>query len=438
MRYLFGDSTPFPLPFDFLRTLEVFMIEGSRVVLLEHRVESLAIDSRVAQNERAKGFEALAELHQKVSRSLNNALAEHPYAAEYKRRMTDHASSLMQEKRREVKDASDAEEAQIRSERERTNEEIGTRLRELFRASRLPTLGTRLSTALVDGKPDARATLVHPGKVTVSFTLNTGKAPSWSAPRKLSDLGLRSELNVAVKKSFFGGKVTREALRIDDWLIGFAELDETTATIAVRRKLDQKDTIVFRLRREEGGFFADVDHPGDVNAAHVPSIADAADLPHLERLWTALAATFDEIIEERAAITGITLDGEDVVERGTGKKLIERLITILGPTTLEIARRSPNSSELSLKREGESGRREELYLKRSDLLGMLEPLPRSGRSVFEPLGLEDWLPATTLRPPQVSEAEPHVEHVSASVSRAQLVSEAEPRVELVSIDLEEG
>jgi hypothetical protein len=438
MRYLFGDSTPFPLPFDFLRTLEVFMIEGTKVVLLEHRVEALAEDSRTAQNERARGFEPLAELHQKVQRALSGVTAEHPYAIEYKKRMTDYASSLMQEKRREVKDASDAEEAQLRSERERTNEEIGAHLRELFRASRLPTLGTRLSTALVDGRPDARAVLVHPAGVGVSFTLNTSKAPSWNAPRKLSDLGLRGELNVAVKKSFFGGKVTREGLRIDDWLIGFAELDETSATIAVRKKLDQKDTIVFKLRREGSVFSADIDHPGDLNAAHVPSMADPADLPHLDRMWIALAAAFDEIIEERAAITSISLDGEDVIERGTGKKLIERLISILAPTTLEIARRSPNSTELSLKREGDGGRREEVYLKRSDLLGMLEPLPRRGRSVFAPLGLEDWVPATTLRPPQVSEAEPYVEHVSAPQSQRQLGSEGEPRVELLSIDLEEG
>jgi hypothetical protein len=47
-------------------------------------------------------------------------------------------------------------------------------------------------------------------------------------------------------------------------------------------------------------------------------------------------------------------------------------------------------------------RREELYLKREQLLGALDPLPRDGRAVFAPLGLDDWVPAETARPPLVS------------------------------------
>jgi hypothetical protein len=251
----------------------------------------------------------------------------------------------------------------------------------------------------------------------VSFTLGTAKAPAWSAPRKLSELAGHLELTVGIKKSWIGSKISREPVRLDDWVVGSAELGDTTATIAVRKKPDQKDTLIFKLRREEGVFTAGVDHPGDPNAELVPSAAEAEDLPHLERLWTALAATFDEILEERTAITAVSLDGEDVFERRLGQKLVERLVTVLAPTTLEVARRSPNQHELSLKREGDSGRREEFYLKRDHLLEGLQPLPHDGRAVFAPLGLDSWVPATTMRPPEV----------------------APGRVEeLMSIDLEEG
>ena len=41
------------------------------------------------------------------------------------------------------------------------------------------------------------------------------------------------------------------------------------------------------------------------------------------------------------------------------------------PTVVEIARRSPNDHELTLKREGDDGKREELYLRKSELLGKL-------------------------------------------------------------------
>ena len=82
-----------------------------------------------------------------------------------------------------------------------------------------------------------------------------------------------------------------------------------------------------------------------------------------------------------------------------------------------MARRSPNARELSLKREGSDGRREEFYLKRDQLIEALQPLPREGRAVFAPLGLDEWVPAATMRPP--------------------VVSIGESREELTSLDLEE-
>jgi hypothetical protein len=419
MTYLFGDSTPFPLPFDFLRTLEAFMIAGTRVVVLEHRAQTLADETLAARKERAQGLETLVELHQMVLLSLGeSAVPQHPYTVDYAKRLTEQAVTLADEKRRSVKECDDEEEARVRRERERTNEEIATHLRTFFQVARLPALGTRLATTLLEGRPDARVSLVHPGGIGVSFTLGTAKAPAWNAPRKLADLAAPLELKVSIKKSFFGGKISREPMRLDDWVLGSAELDETTATIAVRKRPDQKDTLIFKLGRTGDTLSADVDHPGDANAVLVPTMADATDLPHLDRLWTALSATFDEILEERSAITKVSLDGEDVLERGLGKKLVERLVTVLAPTTLEVARRSPNARELSLKREGDGGRREELYLKRDELLGMLQPLSRAGRAVFAPLGLDDWVPAVTMRPPQVS-----------------VLDRVE---ELFSVDLEEG
>jgi hypothetical protein len=403
MRYLFGDSTPFPLPFDFLRTLEAFMIAGTRVVLLEHRAQAVADKTVTAKKEHAQRLEALSDLHKTVLQSLSAPSAQaNPYTADYTKRLTEHATSLFQEQRRSVKELDDEQATQVRSERDRANEEMAAHLRTFFQNARLPTLGTRFTTTLLEGRPVARALLFHPGGITVSVTLGTSKAPAWNAPRKLSELGGPVELMVGIKKSFFGGKISRELMRLDDWVIGSAELDETTAMIAVRKKADQKDSLVFKLRREGSAIFADVDSPGDPNAGLVPPMADLADLPHLDRIWMALLKTFDAVIEERAVITKVSLDGADVFERGLGKKLVERLVTVLSPIALEVARRSPNARELSLKREGDSGRREELYLKRDELLGMLEPLPSGGREVFAPLGLDDWVPAATKRPPEVS------------------------------------
>jgi len=403
MRYLFGDSTPFPLPFDFLRTLEAFMAAGTRVVQAEHRAQKVASGAFAARIERAQGLEKVVKLHGTILGALDESVTpNHPLAAEYAKKLTQRAAGLLNEQRAGIDEANERDDDRVVAERERANKEIESHLRTFFQVARLPILGTHLSTTLVEGRPDARASLVHPGNIAVAFTLSTARSPAWGAPRKLSELIGPTELLLSIKKSWIGNKVTLEPMRLDEWVIGSADLGEAAATIAVRKKPDQKDTLIVRLKRDQGRISALLDRPGDPNASLVPPTAEPSDLPHLERLWTALSGKFDDIIEERAAITSISLDGEDVLKRGLGQKLVERIVSVLAPTALEVARRSPNAAELSLKREGEGGRREELYLKREQLLGALDPLPRDGRAVFAPLGLDDWVPAETARPPLVS------------------------------------
>jgi hypothetical protein len=403
MRYLFGDSTPFPLPFDFLRTLEAFMEAGTRVIQLDHRAQRLADEAFSARIERAQGLEKAVQLHSTVLAAIAESGAPtHALAAEYAKKLTQRATGLLNEQRNSVDEANERDDARVSAERDRANTEIEAHLRKFFQVARLPTLSTRLFTSLVEGRPDARASLVHPGNIGVSFTLSTARAPAWGAARKVADLIGPTELLLSIKKSWIGNKVTLEPMRLDDWVVGSADISDAVASIALRRKPDQKDAVVFRLKREQGRLSAMIDRPGDPNASLVPPIAEPSDLPHLDRMWTALAGKFDDIIEERAAITAVSLDGEDVLKRGLGQKLVERLVSVLAPTALEVARRSPNASELSLKREAEGGRREELYLKREQLVVTLEPLPRDGRAVFAPLGLDEWVPAETARPPQVS------------------------------------
>jgi hypothetical protein len=52
-----------------------------------------------------------------------------------------------------------------------------------------------------------------------------------------------------------------------------------------------------------------------------------------------------------------------------------------------VARRSPNEHELSLKVENDSGRREEIYLRKAQLVSSLSSVTPKERGVFDPLGL---------------------------------------------------
>src|SRR5688572_23228587 len=119
MRYLFGDSTPFPLPFDFLRTLEAFMAAGTRVVQAEHRAQKLANDAFAARIERAQGIEKVVELHGTVLGALDESVTlKHPLTVEYAKKLTQRATGLLNEQRAGVDEANERDDVRVAAERE--------------------------------------------------------------------------------------------------------------------------------------------------------------------------------------------------------------------------------------------------------------------------------------------------------------------------------
>jgi hypothetical protein len=147
------------------------------------------------------------------------------------------------------------------------------------------------------------------------------------------------------------------------------------------------DSFAFDIRRVDMQLWAEVSHPDDpdVGAARLP--VDAGDKMHLERLWQMLRKHAMPALEHKSRIVSVHLDGEEVFGADKVSVLITRIVRILAPTVAEIAKRSPNPNELSLKIEHDGGRREELYLKKGDLAMRIAPLGPLERSVFAPLPL---------------------------------------------------
>jgi hypothetical protein len=76
-----------------------------------------------------------------------------------------------------------------------------------------------------------------------------------------------------------------------------------------------------------------------------------------------------------------------VLENDLIGPFVTTMIRMMAPVVAEISKRSPNPAELSLKVENDTGRREEIYVRKADLLAKLEPLSPAERRVFEPFGI---------------------------------------------------
>lgn len=407
MRFLYGDSAPFPLGYNFLATLEVFMTAATRIVQLESDARELTRQTDELGQGRVKGLEALDQFHTVVMRAVQDTAqkVQHAHALEYAQRVAEFASRYVDEHRRATLGASEREALQCRTENERRVAEQRAQLEGFLKVARLPVLGTKVSMRLVTEGKDARhqmsAVFDNPDGIQTAFNIGAHKIGAWAMPRKVSDLTQGVDLLVGVDKSWLRGTVTPKQVNVDDWILTAFDLADDAFALTIRRRLVEKEALHFELQRTEVGLVGTVEHPGQTNAEALNGQLGGSDLAALERVWQALRLACREVVDHKEQLVTVSLDGNPVFESGLVIPFVVRLVTMFAPTVREIAKRSPNEHELSLKQESEGGRREEVYLRKEQLVSKLQPLSSIGREVFAPLGLDTWVPGLTTAPPPV-------------------------------------
>jgi hypothetical protein len=171
-------------------------------------------------------------------------------------------------------------------------------------------------------------------------------------------------------------------------VFGGFELRDDRAEIRLRRRPEQPDSIVFSLQRLEARLTAEVHYPDDAEAeSGLPAVLDGTSAAEVERLWQLLRGACGPVLTRKKRLVRLTLAGEDVFEANLGTQVVGLVVGVIAPVVAEIARRSPNAHELSLKMENDAGRREEIYLRKAQLISSLASVAPKARRVFDPLGL---------------------------------------------------
>jgi hypothetical protein len=397
MRYLYGDSVPFQLQYNFLTTLETFVTCAAQAVQRHFEIQQMLVTTADAAVARTKSQEELESFHRLVMGSLREfALrATHPVVSEYTRQVQECAVRIVEDSKRGDLHAAEREQSQIRSEVERSRMEGRTAIETFLTSGRLPVADSKVAMRLDNGFNEFSAVFTNPLKIVTSFKLTTAQVPAWSVPRKVSEFAQGLTLQVGVKKSWITRKVQPEVVQLDEFYIGGFDLSSDAAQIRLRRKPDIKDGLIFKLHRsEEAELQVEVLRPEEEPTLDgISSIIDAPDRAQLERLWQLLRSSVNDVLLYKERLLSAEIDGGDVFEGERTLVFIKRVIKMFAPIVSEISRRSPNSLELSLKHEHENGRREEIYLRKQDLVKRIEPLSPPARSLFAPFALTSEEPA---------------------------------------------
>ena len=97
------------------------------------------------------------------------------------------------------------------------------------------------------------------------------------------------------------------------------------------------------------------------------------------------------LYRSRGDLSAITVDGKDIIQNRLIKEAITRIVRFLSPTIREIGARSPAAEELCLKIDHETGKREEIYIPKKQLIDRFSELPEDLRKLFAPLGIDQSL-----------------------------------------------
>lgn len=382
MRYLYADSELFPRSYDFLSTFRGFAKCAVRLHGLLRWIDQL--EARVTKEGEAtrKGIEAIDQFATSVRSAIEQARSAHDEALvvhSIAERLGVFSDSLFFEQHTLMEERLREEEARTRSEIATARDALRDTVVKFLVSHRLEVLQSDFFAELAGTTYIARAVRTHEGSLDATYELAIQEDPAWARPMRIRDLVDELEVQVGMKRNWISRGLNPEIKKFGDYVIGYVRLEGDVADIRVRRKVDAPDSFEFLLERsgdELTGEIRAVDQAGD------GFVVAPDDLKKLEQLWRMLEEASKAPMDRPASVSSVRFGGQDLFDSRQIREFIDTFIGIYVPIAVEIGRRSPSRNELSLKIEHNDGRREELYLSKSEISDLLSGLDSNLRERF--------------------------------------------------------
>jgi hypothetical protein len=410
MSYLYGDSTPSPLEVDFIDFLRDGLDFCVQLALSTDALQRESERGEMLRHAARRDVEQLEKLSSGVAsavKSFSNGESDGRMVrcAEAVLRST---SDLVKGEVQGVNSALEVEVAKLEVARAGEREKCVRALEALLLRHDLPS-----SSASLHLKAN-------------------GSAPYAAELHTATPLGVAATIELDVPSSHLFGHVVRVDRIVDRLEVrapevaGWLHKEEKMRA----QRLEKLYVIELGLGAEESSIklraAADGSGPGfDVLVSAGPprvrllrvaerdGVADSPfqvgdeDARGLFELSQKLEASAQDLAGHRKALLSASLDDRPLRDHDAPTLLVERLIQAIAPVVRDIAARSPSPGELVLKRLVTGGRREEIFVAKSELREKLERLTTSFRALFDPLGLGDERAGATPRsPPLPSRSSP--------------------------------
>jgi hypothetical protein len=386
LRYLYGDSAEFPEQYNFLETLRVFIECSAKAAGLEHEIalSEQSLSQQVSAD--SQEVELVSDFCEGVIEDVRARAAKlegRGPVEEYADRLVETVNGHLQEAQAAFERESRARRTNAEAEIEQKREHIREIIDSFLTTAALGVESSTFRLSLSDQTVSLSGTAEHRGGIGTSFELDPSRTNHFGQPQKVAHIMPGLRLQVGMRKKFLSKSLTPEVVQLDDHTITLIDLTPNTCEVHISRRIDPPDDdLVITMVRTQEKVFAELRaHQGETHAA------EESDMGSLESLWEAIDERAREALSHKRRLEWVKLDGEDVIAEGLVMKFVQRLIDQFAPIAREVVRRSPNKAELSLKVEKRDGVREELYVRKVDLVEPLGDLPESLRESYAALDI---------------------------------------------------
>ncbi len=394
MKYLYGDSTEFPQQRDFLALLDNFVDTSVKAITLENTVFDL---KETIKDRRLLKNSVLDEMD-KFLLTVENAIAgavagskEQETIVRYAEKSKEFLKKFIEDGKAKYSDEIFQEIAEFEKKVKEADEENRKTLESFFMQDPLPIINKRY---IIKATEDSYASLVHvdcEGNISCLFEIASSEIPFWDGHVKAYDFLRGVEVPARMKKPFLKKELVPDIVKLDDYLLNDLVLSGKELEVVFSKRLDASAER-FRLKmdfREE--FSAEVYHAEEngveTNIQAVSELKAALSIHRLHELGDKIAEKTNMLYQKRRRLKTLHLGGRDVFEENLIFGLMQKVAEIFAAAVAEIKKRSPSEEELSLKAEDESGRRREIYLKKSQVKEKLGVIKEKGERLHDILGV---------------------------------------------------
>jgi len=415
MRYLYGDSTPFPLNQNFIVTL---------AAVTDCAVELLKVDEKI-QRHRKVTNEANAAAANEI-RNIDRLAKRLDAALQPRDSLSQATAKVVETVLATAKGQFSNAKAGVKSWRDSTIGKSGQGCRpadimapihRFMVKEELPytSWGLRWKSGAVDQPVQAQVYAILQRGLTATLSVAIAPKHIWAQPVRISQLLDKPIVIKLMGKNWLGREKLQDVHLEKYYVTRITCTAERHQLILSKKPKEPAGGLKISVREGDSSRVLVTRIDDDENALGSPAALEGADGQLVKQLWRRVEETIADLVKQRHRLLAATLHDKRVIELDTPATVAVAMIQSVAPLVRDMKRHSRTPGELQLKRDLGDGRREELFISEAEIVAKYQVLSPRNQQLFDCCGLKT-TQVTREAKPQQSVAVQSAEQLYMSLS----------------------